>query len=68
MLVHDDSFIKKLKHVAHLDNKIYCLKKYICDGQSSCSSKRASLLVGYFKVVNQMLTLLWLRYELGILK
>jgi len=68
MLVHDDSFIKKLKHAAHLDNKIYCLKKYICEGQSSRSSKCASLSVGYFKVVNQMLTLLWLRPELGISK
>jgi hypothetical protein len=68
MLVHDDSFMKKLKHVAHLDNKIYCLKKYICDGQKSCLPKRASLFVGYFKVVNKMLTLLWLRYELGISK
>lgn len=68
MLVHDDSFIKRLKHVAHLDNKIYCLKKYTCEGQSSCSSKHASLSVGYFKVVNQMLTLLWIRPELGIFK
>jgi hypothetical protein len=30
MLVHDESFMKKVKHVAFLDNKIYCLKKYIC--------------------------------------